>query len=54
MQALADPSVKEKLANLGQDIPPRELQTPEALAKHYKAEIAKWWPVIKAADLKVE
>jgi len=54
MKALADPSVKEKLANLGQDIPAPELQTAEALGKHYKAEIAKWWPVIKAADIKVE
>jgi tripartite-type tricarboxylate transporter receptor subunit TctC len=53
-EALADPAVKERLATLGQDIPARELQTPEALAKHYKAEIEKWWPVIKAADIKVE
>jgi len=42
MEALADPSVKEKLAGLGQDIPPPELQTAEALGKHYKAEIEKW------------
>ena len=54
MKALADPGVKEKLANLGQDIPAPELQTPEALGKHYKAEIEKWWPVIRAADIKVE
>ena len=54
MEALADPAVRERLAALGQDIPPPELQTAEALGKHYKAEIAKWWPVIKAADIKVE
>ena len=42
MEALADPSVREKLAGLGQDIPPPELQTAEALGKHYKAEIEKW------------
>jgi len=54
MEALADPAVKERLANLGQDIPPPELQTSEALANHYKAEIEKWWPVIRAADIKVE
>src|ERR1051325_9912953 len=54
IEALADPVVRERLANLGQDIPPPELQTSEALANHYKAEIEKWWPVIRAADIKVE
>jgi tripartite-type tricarboxylate transporter receptor subunit TctC len=54
MEALADPAVKEKLAGLGQDIPPPELQTAEALGKHYKAEIEKWWPIIKDAGIKVE
>ncbi|HMK79351.1 MAG TPA: tripartite tricarboxylate transporter substrate-binding protein [Xanthobacteraceae bacterium] len=53
-EALADPAVRERLASLGQDIPPPELQTAEALGRHYKAEIEKWWPVIKAADIKVE
>jgi tripartite-type tricarboxylate transporter receptor subunit TctC len=53
-EALADPGVKERLAGLGQDIPAPELQTPEALRKHYQAEIDKWWPVIKAANIKVE
>ena len=54
VEALADPAVKERLASLGQDVPAPELQTSEALAKHYKAEIEKWWPVIKAANIKVE
>jgi tripartite-type tricarboxylate transporter receptor subunit TctC len=54
METLADPAVKEKLAGLGQDIPPTELQTAEALDKHYKAEIAKWWPVIKEAGIRME
>jgi tripartite-type tricarboxylate transporter receptor subunit TctC len=54
IETLADPAVKEKLAALGQDIPAPELQTAEALDKHYKAEIAKWWPVIKEAGIKVE
>jgi tripartite-type tricarboxylate transporter receptor subunit TctC len=54
METLADPAVKEKLAALGQDIPAPELQTAEALDKHYKAEIAKWWPVIKEAGIRVE
>jgi tripartite-type tricarboxylate transporter receptor subunit TctC len=54
MDALADPAVRERLAGLGQEIPPRELQTAEALGRHHKAEIEKWWPIIKAANIKVE
>jgi tripartite-type tricarboxylate transporter receptor subunit TctC len=52
--ALADPGVRQRLSDLGQVIPPREQQTPEALATHHKAEIEKWWPLIKAAGIKVE
>jgi tripartite-type tricarboxylate transporter receptor subunit TctC len=54
VEALADPGVRTKLADLGQEIPPREQQTPEALRAHHKAEIEKWWPMIKAAGIKVE
>ncbi len=54
MAALADPAVKERLAGLGQDIPPPETQTSEALGTFYKAEIAKWWPIVKEAGIKVE
>jgi len=52
--ALADLTVRGKLADLGQEIPPREQQTPEALYAHHKAEIEKWWPIIKAANIKGE
>jgi tripartite-type tricarboxylate transporter receptor subunit TctC len=52
--ALADPAVRAKLADLGQDIFPREQQTPEALATYHRAEIEKWWPLIKAAGIKAE
>jgi tripartite-type tricarboxylate transporter receptor subunit TctC len=46
--ALANPSVRRQLADLGQEIYPREQQTPEALAALQQAEIKKWWPIIKA------
>jgi tripartite-type tricarboxylate transporter receptor subunit TctC len=54
IEALADSAVRQRLADLGQEIPPRAQQTPEALAAHHKAEIDKWWPVIKAAGIKTE
>lgn len=52
--ALADPAVQERFKVLGQEIWPVDQQTPEALAAEQKAEIAKWWPVIKAEDIKAE
>jgi tripartite-type tricarboxylate transporter receptor subunit TctC len=52
--ALADPAVQKRLADLGLEIPPRDQQTPEALAALQRAEIGKWWPIIKAANIKGE
>ena len=52
--ALAHKQIKTRLAGLGQDIYPPERRTPEALGAFHKAEIAKWWPIIKAAGIKAE
>ena len=54
VHALADPTVKTRFADLGLDMATREQQTPEGLAAFNKAEIEKWWPIIKAAGIKVE
>jgi tripartite-type tricarboxylate transporter receptor subunit TctC len=55
IEAVADPAVRKRLTEeLGQDIPPREQQTPEALHAYQKAEIEKWWPLIKAANIRPE
>lgn len=54
LEALADPSVRERFAQLGLEVPPRAHQTPEALAAHQKAEIAKWWPIIKAGNIRAD
>lgn len=50
--ALADPAVRKRFEDVGQEVFPREQQTPEALAVLQKAEIEKWWPILKAANIK--
>jgi tripartite-type tricarboxylate transporter receptor subunit TctC len=54
LEALADPQVKKQLENLGLQMPPADKSAPEALGDWQKAEIAKWWPMIKAANVKVD
>src|ERR1700704_983975 len=54
VQALSDPLVRQRFGELGLDIPPRDQLTPEALGAFQKAEIEKWWPVIKGANIKTE
>jgi len=53
-QALADPALGARLAELGLDVASPEQQTPEGLTAFHKAEIEKWWPIIKAANIKPE
>jgi tripartite-type tricarboxylate transporter receptor subunit TctC len=52
--ALNDPAVRKQLENLGLQMPPGNQLSPEALGTWQKAEIAKWWPMINAANVKVE
>jgi tripartite-type tricarboxylate transporter receptor subunit TctC len=54
VQALADPVVRSRLADLGFELFPRERQTPEALGALQKAQIEKWWPLIKEFGIKAE
>jgi len=54
VETLADGAVRKRMAEAGLDIPPRDLQTPEGLAEYQQAEIKKWWPMIKAANIKID
>jgi tripartite-type tricarboxylate transporter receptor subunit TctC len=54
VEALSDPAVGKQLENLGLQMPPKDQLTPEALGAWQKAEIAKWWPMIKGANVKVD
>lgn len=52
--ALADPTLKKRFEELGQEIPPVDKQSPQALREHQTAEIAKWWPIVKAANIRAD
>src|SRR5262249_15433422 len=54
VKILADPSVRRRFADVGQEIWPRDKQTPQALAAQQQAEIDKLWPIIKAANIRAE
>jgi tripartite-type tricarboxylate transporter receptor subunit TctC len=51
---LADPAVSKRFAEQGQEVPPMAQRTPQALGAYHKAEIDKWWPIVKAANIKPE
>jgi tripartite-type tricarboxylate transporter receptor subunit TctC len=54
VEALADPSVRERYTDVRHEVAPRQQQTPEGLHAYHKAEIEKWWPIIKAANVKAQ
>src|SRR5262249_40550958 len=54
VDALADPAVRSRLADLGYEAFPRERQTPQALSSMQKADVEKWWPIIRESGIKAE
>jgi tripartite-type tricarboxylate transporter receptor subunit TctC len=54
VQALADPNVRKRLQDWGHEVFPRDQQSPEALAAYHKAETEKWWPIVRAMNLKAK
>ena len=54
VETLADPAVQQRLKDIGQEVWPRDKQTPAALAAQQQSEIAVWWPIIKANNIKGE
>jgi tripartite-type tricarboxylate transporter receptor subunit TctC len=54
VKTLADPVVRQKLSDLSYEVGPPEEQTPEHFGAFHKAETEKWWPIIKAANIKSE
>ena len=54
MSALADPTIRLRLIDLGVEIPSRDQLTPEGFAAIQKADVEQWWPIINAANIKPE
>lgn len=52
--SLANPAIRQRFAEQGQEVPAVAQQTPQALAAYHKAEIEKWWPIVKGANIKAE
>jgi tripartite-type tricarboxylate transporter receptor subunit TctC len=54
VESLDDPAVIKRIDELGQDLPPADQRTPQALGARHRADAEKWWPMIKAANIKAE
>ncbi len=54
VEAMSDPAVREKFEQLGLEMPSKDQLSPEALGAWQKSEIAKWWPMLKAAEIKMD
>ena len=54
LSAMEDPGVKERIATLGMNLPPREIKTPQDFGAFHKSEVEKWYPIVKAAGVKAE
>lgn len=54
VNALADPDLRQRFAEIGQEVPPRDLQTPDGFRAYQKSEIEKWWPIVRNAHISVE
>ena len=54
LAAMADPALQKRIADLGMDLPPADIKTPAAFAAFHKAEVEKWFPIVKAAGVKAE
>ena len=54
VESLGDPALQKRLTDIGQEIPPPSQQTPQAFGARHRADAEKWWPLIKAANIKVE
>ncbi len=52
VKAFADPTVQKRFGEFGHTVPPKDKMTPQALYQHHKAELDKWWPIMKAAGIK--
>jgi tripartite-type tricarboxylate transporter receptor subunit TctC len=50
--ALGDPALRQKFADQSYELTSRENLSPEYFAQFIKADIDKWWPIIKAAGIK--